>query len=102
MAIQQNDAAGGAGSLTQALLGVAVNGLSRAIDGHLSKKYPLTSFNETLTYDSTGTLRPSAAPQRDVAATETAKSYLSNPVVIAVAASVGISLVLFIVLKAAK
>lgn len=102
MAIQQNDAAGGAGSLAQSLLGVAVNGLSRAIDGHLSKKYPLTSFNETLTYDTTGNLRPSSAPQRDVAATETAKSYLSNPVVIAIAASVGISVVLFVILRAAK
>lgn len=102
MAIQQNDAAGGAGSLTQALLGIAVNGLSRAIDGHLSKKYPLTSFNETLTYDTEGNLRPGSAPMRDVSATEYAKVQLSNPVVIAVAASVGISLVIFVLLKAAK
>lgn len=102
MAIQQNDAAGGAGSIAQQLLGVAVNGLSRAIDGHLSKKYPLTSFNETLTYDSTGTLRPSAAPQKDVPATETAKTYLSNPVVVAVGVSVGISVVLFVLLRAVK
>lgn len=102
MAIQQNDASGGAGSIAQQLLGVAVNGLSRAIDGHLSKKYPLTSFNETLTYDSTGTLRPSAAPQKDVPATETAKTYLSNPVVVAVGVSVGISVVLFVLLRAVK
>lgn len=102
MAIQQNDAAGGAGSISQQLLGIAINGISRSVDGHLSKKYPLTSFNETLTYDTTGTLRPSSAPQKDVPATETAKTYLSNPIVIAVTASVGISIVLFVLLRAAK
>lgn len=102
MAIQQNDAAGGAGSISQNLLSVAVNGLSRAIDGHLSKKYPLTSFNETLTYDTTGTLRPGSAPQRNITAGETAQGLLSNPVVVAVGVSVGISVLILVVLKLAK
>lgn len=102
MQLQQNDAAGGAGSIAQGLLGIAVNGLSRGIDGYLSKKYPLTSFNETLTYDSQGNLRPGSAPQRDITATESLSDFLSNPLTKAVGLSLGIGLLIFVAVKIAR
>jgi hypothetical protein len=100
--LQQNDAAGGAGSLSQSLLGVAVNGLSRAIDGALSKKYPLTSFNENLTYNSAGQLKPASAPMKNVSATETAKGMLSSPLAIGIGVAIAGTLLILIVLKATK
>lgn len=102
MQLQQNDAAGGAGSIAQGLLGIAVNGLSRGIDGYLSRKYPLTSFNETLTYDATGQLRPGSAPQRDITATESLVGILENPLAKAVALSLGVGLIIFLAVKAAR
>lgn len=98
--IQQNDAAGGAGSITSGLLGIALNGLSRAIDGKLSTKYPLTSFNENLTVGPDGKYYPSSAPQRDASASSTAFGLLSSPVGIAVGVSIVVSLLIFVAIKA--
>lgn len=80
--IQQNDAAGGAGSISQQLLGIAVNGISRYVDGRLSAKYPLTSFNERETLNAAGQVKPASAPQQNVAATDKVASVLQNPYVI--------------------
>ena len=98
--IQQNDAAGGAGSITQGLLGIALNGLSRAIDGKLSQKYPLTSFNENLTQGPDGKYYPASAPQQDASASSTALGIVSSPVGIAVGVSVVVSLLIFLAIKA--
>lgn len=98
--IQQNDAAGGAGSITGGLLGIALNGLSRAIDGKLSQKYPLTSFNENLTLGSDGKYYPASAPQQDASASATAFGILGSPVGIAVGVSVVVSLLIFLAIKA--
>lgn len=100
--IQTNDAAGGAGSLVQGLLGIAINGLSRAVDGKLSQKYPLTSFNENVTVNAEGEVKPRSAPAANVKATSVAAGILSNPVVMSVAAVVGLGIVAFIVYKAVK
>jgi hypothetical protein len=66
--VAQTDALGGAGSLSSALQGIAVNGISRAVDGYLSTKYPLTAFNEPYSsegagaFEPGGTLVPRSAP----------------------------------------
>lgn len=100
--IQQNDAAGGAGSITQALLGVAVNGLSRAIDGSLSKKYPLTSFNENLVYNAEGQIKPRSAEQANVTATEKLGGIASNPLVIVGGVAILLTLVIVAVVAVRK
>lgn len=99
MALQQNDAAGGSGSLAQSLLGIAVNGLSRAVDGALAKKYPLTSFNENVTYDAYGQPRYSAAPAADASAAGAAKALVGNPFVIAAAAAVVVTVVVILAVR---
>ncbi len=100
--IQQNDAAGGAGSLQTSLLGVMVNGLSRVVDGEMSRRYPLTSFNETLTYNTAGELKPGSAPMKNVTATESAKGLLSNPLAIGVGVAIAGTLVVLLMLKAVR
>lgn len=77
--VQTNDAAGGAGSISSQLLGIATNGLGRYIDGRLSAKYPLGSFNETETVNAAGERKPSGAPQTGVSATDSVKGLLQNP-----------------------
>lgn len=56
--VAQTDALGGAGSITDALQPIAVNGLSRAVDGYLSTKYPLTAFNEPYSAEGYGAFEP--------------------------------------------
>lgn len=102
MAIQQNDAAGGAGSLAQGLLGIAVNGLSRVIDGSLSKKYPLTSFNENLVYNADGQIKPRSAPQANVTATEKFAGLTSNPMFLVGGAAVVLTLLIVAVVAIRK
>ena len=96
MAVVENDAAGGAGSLKQALLGVVVNGLSRAVDGRLAKTYPLGSENERL--DANG--RPAGAPQSTTAQLATnAGGLVSNPIFIAAAVSVALAVVIVLAVR---
>lgn len=97
--IQTNDAAGGAGSIAEGLLGIAINGLSRAVDGYTSKKFPLTSFNENLVYGPDGNLYPAGAPQATVGAVTTARGLLNNPVVIGVGVAVAISIIVLIAVR---
>lgn len=97
--IQENDALGGSGSILQSLQVLAVNGLSRVIDGKLSRKYPLTSFNENVAVNTAGEAKPAGAPAKDASAAGAALDALKNPVVIAVVVSVAASLLLFFVLK---
>lgn len=97
--VQTNDAAGGSGSLTQSLLGIALNGLSRTVDGALSKRYPLTSFNETETYDVYGNPLPSSAPQTGVKATQKAVGFFQQPIVIGISVAVAVSLGLILILR---
>lgn len=100
--VQQNDAAGGAGSITSGLLGIAINGLSRAIDGKLAQKYPLTSFNENLTVGPDGKYYPRSAPSKDVEASSTALGLLKSPVGMAVTVSVVVSVLIFIAIRAGR
>lgn len=97
--IQENDALGGSGSILQDLRVLAVSGLSRAIDGQLARKFPLTSFNENVVVNTAGEVRPKGAPAKDASAAGAALDALKNPVVIAVIVSVAASLLLFFVLK---
>lgn len=97
--IQQNDAAGGAGSIAGALQAIAVNGLSRAIDGALAKKYPLTSFNETQAVNAQGEVKPRSAPQAGVSATDAAKGLLSNPVVIGSGIAVVVAVLIVLAIR---
>jgi hypothetical protein len=104
--VVQTDALGGAGSLDSSLQNVAVNGLSRAIDGFLSTKYPLTSFNEPYTVEGGGAwepgvgyLTPRSAPQRGIPATQPAVPFLSNPVVWGIGGVLLVAVVLIVALK---
>lgn len=97
--IQQNDAAGGAGSLLTALQNIAINGVSRAVDGALSKKYPLTSFNDGQTVNAEGEVKPRAAPQTNVSATTTIAGALNNPVVIGAGVAIVAAIVVVLVLR---
>src|SRR2546430_2489982 len=102
----QKDALGGAGSLEASLQSVAVNGLSRTIDGFLSTKYPLTSFNEPYTVEGGGAwepgvgyLTPRSAPQRGIPATQPAVPLLQNPLTWGVGAVLLVVVVLVVALK---
>lgn len=95
MAQVENDAAGGAGSMRQALLGVVVNGLSRAVDGRLARSYPLGGENERLT----DTGRPAGAPQGNNATVQGALDALKNPLVIGVAVSVALAVVIVLAVR---
>lgn len=99
MSVTTNDALGGAGSLSDALRGIALNGLSRAIDGYAAKKYPLTYFNEPNAVDAEGNVRPRSAPGTPVTTGEAAKAALTNPLVIGVGVAVLASVALFFVLR---
>jgi hypothetical protein len=93
--IATNDAAGGAGSIKDQLLGIAINGLSTAIDGRLARRYGLGTFNET----ETDTGAPSGAPQGASGGTQQVVGFLSNPVAIAIAAAVALSVLIFIAIR---
>lgn len=88
MAVQQSDALGGAGSISDLLISTALNGIARTADGYNSTKYPLTSFNEPYAVEGGGAyeagqgyLVPRAAPQRGYGATQQALPFLQNPIV---------------------
>lgn len=97
--IPANDAAGGAGSIIPALRNIAINGVSRAADGYLSRKFPLTSFNETETINAVGERKPSSAPQKNVSATEAARGVVLDPTIIAIGVAVAISLAFFVAMR---
>ena len=86
--VSPNDAAGGAGSITGSLLNIALNGISRTVDGALAKRYPLSYFNENQTVNAAQQTKPYAAPQTDTSATDKAKSFLQQPIVIGVGLAV--------------
>jgi ABC-type phosphate transport system permease subunit len=102
MLIQENDAAGGAGSFSRDLLGIALNGLSRAIDGTLAAKYPLTSFNETQTVNAANQIKPSSAPAVSGSASGALKGALQNPVVLAVGISLLVGTVVLVAVAIAR
>lgn len=79
--LTDNDASGGAGSITSQLLGIAVNGISRAADSYASRKFPLTSFNDTSTKTAQGATVPTTAPQAPATATDKVASVFANPYV---------------------
>lgn len=88
--LTNNDALGGAGSIggspsnpfKDALQAIAVGGLSRVIDGELSRRYPLTSFNEGNAIGAAGNVTPRAAPAEETSATAGIFAALRNPYVI--------------------
>lgn len=94
--IVSNDAAGGAGSIKSALLGVVVNGISRAVDGRLARSYPLGGDQERL--DDQG--RPAGAPQSTTAQlANNASGLISNPIFIAAAVSVALAVVIVLAVR---
>jgi hypothetical protein len=100
--IQQNDSTGGAGSLLGSILGIAVNGLSTAVDGELSKKYPLTSMNENLSVDAFGNLRPTGAPQNSVSFGQQVAGILTSPVGVALGVAFLAGALVLIAVKLSK
>lgn len=102
-----NDALGGAGSVggapgssfKEALQAIAVGGISRLVDGALSKKYPLTSFNEGDAVNARGEITPAGAPAAEGTATEGFLSALRNPYVIGVGVALIAALALFAALR---
>lgn len=94
--VAQTDALGGAGSIEPALQAIAVNGISRAVDGFLSTKYPLTMFNEPYSaegygaFEPGGQLVPRGAPgwttQYGAAPIVQSPLSLSNPIVLGIGA----------------
>lgn len=100
MQIQTNDALGGGGSLPQQLQGVVVGGLSRLVDGYLSKKYPLTSFNDTATVTAKGDLQPRSVAAQEPTARDKAAEFLRSPAfLIGAAALVGVAVLALILRK---
>lgn len=97
--VSTQDALGGSGSIADALKLIAVNGLARAVDGYASKKYPLTSFNETLTVNAEGEVKPSSAPQANVSATQSLRSFFSNPVTLAIGGAAFITVLVILVTR---
>ena len=104
--VTQTDALGGAGSLETGLANVAVNGLSRLVDGALSTKYPLTAFNEPYAVEGggayepgVGALVPRSAPQQGFGPTSAATSLFSSPVVWGVVGALVVAGVLIYALK---
>ena len=101
--LTNNDALGGAGSIggpasnpwKDALQAIAIGGLSRVVDGELSRRYPLTSFNEGSVTTPAGDLAPRAAPATEESATAGILNALRNPYVIAtgVALIAGVALI---------
>jgi hypothetical protein len=102
--VAQTDALGGAGSISPSLHSIAVNGLSRAVDGSLSQKFPLTSFNETYAanrqgaFEPGGVLAPSGAPSSPTLIAPAAPAF-SSPLLWGVIAGVAIVLVVVAVMK---
>lgn len=81
--VDTTDAMGGTGSIPDNLRTIATSGLSRFVDGFLSRQFPLTSFNEPQAVDAYGNLLPKGAPQTPVVAAKTFADIVSQPIVIA-------------------
>lgn len=97
--VDATDALGGTGSIPTNLRDIATNGLSRFIDGYLSRKYPLTSFNEAQAVDSYGNPVTKGAPQTPVSPVNTLSGILSMPIVWGVGFAVLATLGLIIVAR---
>lgn len=99
--ITSNDALGGSGSVPQSLWDVVVNGLNKAIDGKLSQKYPLASFNNTITTTADGQVKPRAAPQQTQSGAASVVDFFKTPAGIAVGVSVlfGVGVLIFAVAR---
>lgn len=97
--VSTQDALGGSGSIADALKLIAVNGLARAVDGYASKKYPLTSFNETLTVNAEGEVKPSSAPQANISATQSLRSFFANPFTLAIGGAAIIGLIVLVAVR---
>lgn len=95
----ENGALGGIGSISDILKSVALNGLSRSIDGYNSKKYPLTYFNETQTINAAGEVKPSAAPAKTPSIGESAAQIFANPLIVGIGIAIIGSVALFMVLR---
>lgn len=93
------DSLGGGGSLADSIRALAVTGLSRAIDGELSRKYPLTAGEQNRTVDADGKVRPVGAPGARPTAGAAFAGFIQNPTVMLVGVAVVASLALFFVLR---
>jgi hypothetical protein len=102
--VTQSDALGGEGSLSAGVRSIAVNGLSRLVDGYLSRKYPLTSLNENYAIEGGGAYEATNAPGKPRSAPQPgskigAGTSLSSPVVLAVGGVLIVALVLVVALR---
>jgi len=93
------DVLGGSGSILEQLQGIAVGGLSRYVDGELSKKFPLTSGQDQRTLDAQGRSRPLTAPAKPASAGAAFVGFLQNPNVVIVGVAVAAALALFFVVR---
>jgi len=94
-----NDALGGGGSIKSDLRSIAVNGLSKAIDGYFAKKYALTSLNDTATVNASGDTRPASAPQNPTSAAAQFAGVLTNPITVAIGVAAALAVVVALVLR---
>lgn len=93
------DALGGTGSISDSLQAIATNGLSRALDGYLSKKYPLTSFNENQLVDAYGNPLPAGSPQTAISPFTSFGSIFKQPVVLGVLFAGAITLAIVLAVR---
>lgn len=92
--VTDNDALGGAGSVggagstKNALLAIALGGLSRAVDGAASKKYALTYFNDGTAVNANGQTTTRGAPGATPSVGQATADAVKNPLVIGIAVAV--------------
>lgn len=55
------DASGGIGSISSAFASIALNGLSKAVDGYTSQKFPLGFYAQQYSVNANGQVTPRAA-----------------------------------------
>lgn len=93
------DSLGGGGSLRAGLQDVAVNGLSRAIDGYLARRLPIASSNDLATVNADGQLRPAQAPQGPQSAASQVAGFVSNPIVVAVGVAAALAVIVALIIR---
>jgi hypothetical protein len=93
------DASGGLGSISSAFASIALNGLSKGVDGYTSKKFPLGFYAQQYDVSSDGTVVPRAAVTQGMFGAQFGAA-LKSPV--ALYAGVAVIVVLGIILIAKK
>lgn len=93
------DASGGTGSITSAFASIALNGLSKGVDGYTSKKFPLGFYAQQYDVNADGTVVPRQAISPSTFGAQF-KAAIASPV--ALYAGIAVIVVLGIVLVTKK